>query len=80
MMRVFSVLRSEQETVLALKSFSDAERLPPGLISKGVDAMKEALGNFQKAKEADKHNEARLRSTRRNSSLPRWSPLRSAKR
>eukprot|EP01121_Diplochlamys_sp_Union-15-3_P013846 TRINITY_DN4354_c0_g1_i2.p1 TRINITY_DN4354_c0_g1~~TRINITY_DN4354_c0_g1_i2.p1 ORF type:complete len:358 (+),score=68.38 TRINITY_DN4354_c0_g1_i2:252-1325(+) len=59
MMRVFSVLREERETILQIKGLSPSGNLPKGLLLQGKDALQTALGDFQKAKAVDKLNEKR---------------------
>jgi len=59
MLRMFSVLRQERETIMQLKSFLDGNQLPPGIISEGAGAMEAALGNFKAAKKVDQRNERR---------------------
>jgi hypothetical protein len=61
----------ERETLMQIKSFTPENKIPPGLITSGVDAIRggklltcstlilQALGNFDKAKSADKVNEKR---------------------
>lgn len=59
MMKMFSTLREERETIMQLKALSDANNLPKGLLLAGRQAIQQALGDFQKAKEADQKNEMR---------------------
>jgi len=61
-MAMYSVLRSEREGILLLKDHSEQNVLPKGLLSGGVSAIREAVGNFQKAKEADQKFEKRPRT------------------
>jgi len=56
-MRIYSTLRSEREAILLLKGLSEKNTLPRGLLTAGPQAIREALGNFQKAKSADLVNE-----------------------
>jgi len=59
MLRIFTILREERETLMQIKSFTPENKIPPGLLSKGVDAIRDALGDFEKAKTADQVNEKR---------------------
>jgi len=59
MMRMYTTLRTEQEAILMLKGLSERNQLPQGILSGGAEAIREAIGNFGKAKEADKDNEMR---------------------
>jgi len=59
MMRMYSVLRQERETVMQLKSFSPGKKIPQGLLSQGPEALRSALGNFENARTIDKVNERR---------------------
>jgi len=59
MLRMFKVLREERETLLKIKTFTPENKIPPGLLSQGVEAIRGALGDFEKAKSADKPNEKR---------------------
>ena len=56
-LRMYSVLRQEHETILKLKGFTADKTLPPGLLHMGSEGIRNALGTFEKAKEADKINE-----------------------
>jgi len=59
MVRMYGVLRKEQEVLLKLKELTPEHKIPKGLLTEGIDAIKEALGNFEKAKDLDKNNEKR---------------------
>eukprot|EP01133_Synstelium_polycarpum_P010589 gene10589-12321_t len=59
MMRMFSILRQERETIMMIKSFTPARKIPQGLLSEGKDALKRALGDFAKARKMDLVNEKR---------------------
>jgi len=52
-------LRQEREMLVLLKSFTPENKIPAELLSEGVDAVKMALGNFEKAKSLDAINEKR---------------------
>jgi len=59
MLRMYSILCKERETLMQIKSFTPENKIPPGLLSQGVDAIRLALGDFEKAKSVDKVNEKR---------------------
>lgn len=52
-------LRQEREMLVLLKSFTPENKIPAELLTEGVDAVKMALGNFEKAKSLDAINEKR---------------------
>jgi serine/threonine-protein phosphatase 2B catalytic subunit len=56
---MYSLLRNERETIMKIKSFTPENKIPVGLLSGGVDAIRDALGDFEKAKNFDKVNEKR---------------------
>jgi len=59
MLKMYSLLTSERETILQLKSFTPENKIPAGLLTSGVDAIRDALGNFEKSKTLDRVNEMR---------------------
>ncbi|EGC39298.1 hypothetical protein DICPUDRAFT_147939 [Dictyostelium purpureum] len=59
MMRMFSLLRQERETIMMIKSFSPSRKIPQGLLTEGKDALKKALGDFAQARKLDLINEKR---------------------
>jgi len=59
MLRMYSILVKERETLMQIKSFTPENKIPTGLLTGGVEAIKSALGNFEKARVADKVNEKR---------------------
>jgi len=59
MLRMYSILCKERETLMQIKTFTPENKIPPGLLSQGVDAIRNALGDFEKAKSMDKVNEKR---------------------
>jgi len=74
MLRMYSILCKERETLMQIKSFTPENKIPPGLLTQGVDAIRLALGDFEKAKSVDKVNEKRPpslenRSPKMNSKL-----------
>lgn len=58
-MRMFSLLRQEQETIMMIKSFSPSRKITQGLLTEGKDALKKALGDFAQAHKMDLINEKR---------------------
>jgi len=59
MMRMYSVLRQERETVMQLKNITPGKKIPLGLLTKGPEALRDALGNFDQARTLDLINERR---------------------
>ncbi|GAM24058.1 hypothetical protein SAMD00019534_072330 [Acytostelium subglobosum LB1] len=58
-MRMFTILRQERETIMMIKSFTPSRTIPQGLLTEGPDALKKALGDFAKARRMDLVNEKR---------------------
>lgn len=58
MHKMMKTLREERETILCIKDLAPNGRLPKGLLLQGGDALRKALGDFEKAKAADRPNEA----------------------
>lgn len=56
---MFSTLREESEMLLKIKNMSPDGKLPRGLLLEGKPAIKNALKQFNVAKELDKPNEKR---------------------
>ena len=59
MSKMFSTLREESETLLKLKNMSPDGKLPRGLLLDGKPAIRNALKQFNLARELDKVNEKR---------------------
>jgi serine/threonine-protein phosphatase 2B catalytic subunit len=59
MSKMFSTLREESETLLKLKNMSPDGKLPRGLLMDGKPAIRNALKQFNLARELDKVNEKR---------------------
>lgn len=57
MMKVYNVIREEQENIVKLKALSPSGRLPNGILTKGPDAIVKAVSGFSSAQEADRTNE-----------------------
>jgi len=58
-LRMYKMLRQNNEAVLQLKQLTPNHRIPFGLLSKGTDAIQQALTDFESAKQADLVNESR---------------------
>jgi serine/threonine-protein phosphatase 2B catalytic subunit len=58
MHKMMKTLREERETILSIKDLAPGGRLPKGLLQQGADALRKSLGDFNKAKAADRPNEA----------------------
>jgi len=56
MRKVFRVIREENDNIVKLKALSPSGRLPAGILSKGSEAIAEALSSFEKARNADMEN------------------------
>jgi len=59
MMRMYAVLRAERETIMNLKSITPGRKIPQGLLTRGPEALRTALGNFEETKLLDQVNERR---------------------
>ena len=59
MNKIFTTLREESETLLKLKNMSPDGKLPRGLLLEGKPAIKNALKQFNLARQLDKNNEKR---------------------
>ena len=57
--KMFSTLRQESEVLLKLKNMSPDGKLPRGLLLEGKPAIRNALKQFNLAKDLDKVNEKR---------------------
>jgi serine/threonine-protein phosphatase 2B catalytic subunit len=57
--KMFATLREESEVLLKIKNMSPDGKLPRGLLLEGKPAIKNALKQFNLAKELDKVNEKR---------------------
>jgi serine/threonine-protein phosphatase 2B catalytic subunit len=57
--KMFATLREESESLLKIKNMSPDGKLPRGLLLEGKPAIKNALKQFNLAKELDKVNEKR---------------------
>lgn len=57
--KMFATLREESEILLKIKNMSPDGKLPRGLLLEGKPAIKNALKQFNLAKELDKANEKR---------------------
>ena len=59
LLKMYKILRQEQEAILQLKQLIPSQKLPFGLVSKGQDAIQTLLAGFDSAKDADSVNEKR---------------------
>jgi len=59
LLRMYKVLRQENEAIVQLKQLTPSHKVPFGLLRKGPKAIKEVLVGFDSAKEADLVNEKR---------------------
>lgn len=59
MNRMFTTLREQSEVLLQIKNMSPDGKLPRGLLLEGKPAIKNALKQFNLAKELDRNNEKR---------------------
>jgi len=59
LLKMYQILRQEQEAIIQLKQLIPSQKLPFGLVSKGADAIQHMLVSFDSAKEADSVNEKR---------------------
>jgi len=59
MLKMQTVLRQERESLVKLRGLNGTGVLPKGLLLGGTDAIQEALGNFERAKAADRVFERR---------------------
>lgn len=58
MFRMLRTIREEREALTKLKGLCPDGMIPRGLLMEGSDAIKDALQQFEKAKEIDRRNEA----------------------
>jgi len=58
-MRMLTILRENRENIILLKGLIGTNEIPKGLLAGGSEAIRQAVGNFQKAKTADLTNEKR---------------------
>jgi len=59
LLRMYKVLREENEAIVALKQLVPSHKVPLGLLSQGSEAIKQALVDFDSARKADLPNEKR---------------------
>jgi len=57
LIRMYKILRQENEAIVALKQLLPGNKIPVGLLSEGPDAIKQALTDFKSARKADLPNE-----------------------
>eukprot|EP00475_Leptophrys_vorax_P036720 TRINITY_DN6251_c0_g1_i2.p2 TRINITY_DN6251_c0_g1~~TRINITY_DN6251_c0_g1_i2.p2 ORF type:complete len:533 (-),score=131.04 TRINITY_DN6251_c0_g1_i2:2123-3664(-) len=59
MMRMYKILRQENELILQLKQLSPNQKIPAGLLREGPEAIKKAISSFKTVQASDKQNEGR---------------------
>ena len=59
MQKMFTTLKDESELILKLKGMAPDGKIPRGVLLEGRPAIKDALKEFNRAKEVDKVNERR---------------------
>ena len=59
LLKMYKILRQEQEAILQLKQLIPSQKLPFGLVQEGTEAIQHMLKGFDTAKEADSVNEKR---------------------
>lgn len=57
-LRMYRILRQNNESIMNLKQLTPNHRVPLGLLSQGPEAIKKAIAGFESAKAADAVNEA----------------------
>merc|ERR1719317_1755783 len=73
MRKVFRVIREENDNIVKLKALSPSGRLPAGILSKGSEAIAEALSSFENARNADLENMKLPKPLKRKSSKKKGS-------
>jgi serine/threonine-protein phosphatase 2B catalytic subunit len=58
LLRVYRILREQNETLVQLKQLTPSQRIPFGLLRAGPSAIKKVLSSFDNARDADLVNEA----------------------
>lgn len=56
---MYNTLKEESELILKLKGMAPDGKIPRGLLLEGRPAIRDAIREFDRAKELDKKNEAR---------------------
>jgi len=59
LLKMYKILRQEQEAILQLKQLIPSQKLPFGLVQQGSEAITHMLAGFDTAQEADSVNEKR---------------------
>lgn len=59
MQKMFSTLKNESESLLKIKGMAPDGKIPRGLLLEGRPAIRDALREFERAKELDRVNERR---------------------
>ena len=58
LMRMYKVLKENQDNIIRLKQLSPSGKLPSGVLAGGSGSIEKAIGSFNDARAADKVNEA----------------------
>merc|ERR1712173_37414 len=58
LMRMYKVLKENQDNIIKLKQLSPSGTLPSGVLAGGAKSIERAISTFSNAKAADKVNEA----------------------
>ena len=59
MQKMFATLKNESESLLKIKDMAPDGKIPRGLLLEGRPAIRDALREFERAKELDRVNERR---------------------
>jgi len=59
LMRMYKVLKENQNNIIKLKQLSPNGKIPSGVLQGGANAIDKAISSFREAQKADKVNEAR---------------------
>merc|ERR1712048_1397995 len=63
LMRMYKVLKENQDNIIRLKQLSPSGKLPSGVLAGGSGSIEKAIGSFNGARAADKVNEAAPNTT-----------------
>jgi len=58
-LRLYKILKEEKDTIASIKAFTQDHKVPLGLLSKGHDAIQEAMEEFMASYTEDRPNERR---------------------
>jgi len=57
LVRMYKMLRQENQNILQLKQLTPSNKMPVGIITEGPEAIQKAISSFDHAREADSQNE-----------------------